>query len=176
MLEEFLDLTRKNKTKVNFYLQLALTIAGPIIGIWLGVLLTERKARRERIWDLKAKSYSEIFESLEMMRRFFDQAMSDLVRQKELSSVEEKAANDAYRTQRDQLFLLIARESWVLPDQVQKEISRLRDRLRARQETYWESIDDGQGALKSASTKLLDFARTDMATHPRSWLNRARHK
>ncbi|WP_430428734.1 hypothetical protein [Parasphingorhabdus sp.] len=158
------------------YLQLTLTIAGPIIGIWLGVLLTERKARRERIWDLKAKSYSEIFESLETMRRFFEQAMNDLVRQKDLSSAEENAANEAYRNQRDQLFLLIARESWVLPDKVQNEIFILRDRLRARQESYWESIDDGGGALKSASVVLLDFARTDMATLPRSWFIRTRDK
>lgn len=147
-----------------------LTATIGLLGVWLGVFLTERRAHRERAWELKARAYSAIFEALEKMRRSFERSYNAEVRGRERDEAEEEADNREYRATRDELFILIARESWILPGDVGDRIAELEKRLSARHDTYFESVDDGLAALKAASVSLREFARRDMATLRRSWL------
>lgn len=154
---------------MSSYLPLITAMTG-LMGVWLGVFLTERRAYRERAWELKARAYSAIFEALEKMRRSFERSYNAEVRGRERDEIEEEADNREYRATRDELFILIARESWILPGDVGYRIAELEKRLSARHDTYFESVDDGLAALKAASVSLREFARRDMATLRRSWL------
>lgn len=156
---------------MNGYVALFPALTG-LLGIWLGVFLAERKAYRERAWDLKAQSYSAIFEALEKMRRSYERSFNAEVSGRERDEAEEAADHAEFRATRDQLFILIARESWILPDEVNRQIADLEKRLSVRHDTYFESVDEGQAAVRAAALALRDFARRDMATRSRPWRER----
>ncbi|NLS25068.1 hypothetical protein S2M10_00310 [Sphingomonas sp. S2M10] len=151
------------------YLPLITTLTGPLVGIWLGVVLTERKTYRERAWELKARAYSAIFEALEKMRRSYERSYNAEVRGRERDEAEEEADNHEFRSTRDQLFILIASESWILPDEVSHQITSLEKQLSIRRDSYFEGVDDGRIAVRDTAARLRHFARRDMATLPRSW-------
>lgn len=152
---------------MNPILQTMITLAGPMIGIWLGVVLAEGKSYRERSWDLKAQSYSAIFGALETMRRSTNRALRAEMNGHERDEADEARDNEDYRTARDELFVRIARESWILPVEVQERVGRLEKQLNQRFDTYFDSLNEGIGALKEAATFLQEFARKDMSTQPR---------
>ncbi len=156
---------------MNYSLPLITALIG-LLGIWLGVGLTERRAYRERAWDLKAQSYSAIFEALEKMRRSYERSVNAEVSGRERDEAEEDADNREFRATRDQLFILIARDSWILPDEVNRQIAVLEKRLSVRQNTYFESVDEGQAAVRTAAIALRDFALRDMATRSLPWRER----
>lgn len=153
------------------YLPLLPALTG-LLGIWLGIVLTERKSYRERAWDLKARSYSAIFEALEKMRRSYQRSVNAEVSRRERDEAEEEADNQEFRATRDMLFILIARESWILPDEINCRVAELEKRLSVRHESYFESVDDGQVAVRATALALRDFARRDMATRIRPWRER----
>ena len=156
---------------MNNYLPMITAITG-LLGVWFGVFLTERRSYRERAWELKARAYSAIFEALEKMRRSFERSYNAEVSGRERHQADEEADNRNYRATRDELFILIARESWILPDELSRQLSELEKRLSVRHDSYFESVHDGPAPLKVASIALRDFARRDMATLSHSWLSR----
>lgn len=152
------------------YVQSAIALLGPLVGIWLGILLSERKTYRERGWDLKAQAYSAIFEALEKMRRSMNRALQAEVNHREQDEAEERQDNEQYRATREELFIRLARESWILPVAVHDRLTALERRLARRHDSYFDSIDDGHAALKDAVMELRKLARRDMATrHDHIW-------
>lgn len=139
-----------------------LTTLAPLAGVWLGAWLTDNRSLKERAWAQKAQAYSDTFEALHIMQRFFDAAAEDeLVRRDRPADVTAQRAAE-YREARQKMLRAVARQSWLLPEAVSARVARMETVFDAAYASYFEDLDASSHECQQAAKDLRELARRDM--------------
>ncbi len=92
----------------------------------------------------------------------------------------EASQSTKYSISRDKLFETVGRESWILPEEFTLKIELLEKTLKARHESYFDSLDSAAFECRKVAQGLRDVARRDMASQFNplmSWVrNRSPHR
>ena len=123
------------------------------------------QAHRTRVWDRKAESYAIILEALHIMHETYLRWLKDEELRRETDEETDQSRRDEYRAALQRLKNTIAREAWLLPDQVQQQISAMERALDLRHDNWYERVDNGCAEIKTAITALMRLARTDQLNH-----------
>ncbi|HEX8214263.1 MAG TPA: hypothetical protein VF582_02195 [Allosphingosinicella sp.] len=138
---------------------------GALVGlaaVWLASFLTSLRTHKDRIWNRKSEAYAVIFEALYDMQTWFDENLDDEMLRRDVDAQTQERRNASYRAAKDRLFRTLAREEWMLPNDVTLQFATLRSTLEAHYASWFEDLDTGAGAVHKTKKKLIEFARIDM--------------
>ena len=68
-----------------------------LLGVWMGSLLTSRRAHDDRIWQRKAEAYGKILEALNIMMRSYEDDLRDLENNRNRDSDYDEKRGTEYR-------------------------------------------------------------------------------
>lgn len=128
----------------------------------LGARFAREQAHDGRIWDRKAEAYSAILEALHEMEEWFNRALDDMYRCRDVDEATQATRNQGYRDATILLRRNLARQVWLLPVTVQARVAAMNKVLSARYESWFEDIDAGSFEVRRTIADIVEFARRDM--------------
>lgn len=135
-----------------------------IAAVWLAARFAYRQAHIGRVWERKAEAYSEILEALHEVEEWFRAEMDDECSRREVAEDVQAARNAEYSDARKRLRRRTAREVWLLPEEAQKRISAMNSEMSERQDTWFEHLDNGLGAVRNAVNDITRLAQTELGS------------
>ena len=138
------------------------SIVGTLLAVWIGSLLSSRRAHDDRIWQRKAEAYGKILEALNVMMWYFDDDHRDLESNvKRNSDYDEKRVAE-YRLSKRQLFSTVAREVWLLPVSVKTEADALVKVLDENHEDFSDDLNYHAFGIERSIKKIEALAKADL--------------
>lgn len=122
------------------------------------------RSMHERIWDRKAEAYSTIFGELNVMMRWVDEEIMDMVNQTGPSEAVRAERGKRYRDARDKLDMIAAQQSWLLSEDAQQVLQRMDREMTAPTMSFvWsDELEKTNGALVTAVQELTRLAKAEM--------------
>ncbi len=126
--------------------------------------LTAARAHDDRVWARKAAAYAAMFEAMgemsDVFRLWWRDYETAAFPDPSPQQVDER--QKAYAQAKKLLFTTVKREVWILPPAVTNEIDVLDVILTQRYDSSAEWLATTSEALRLATLRLSDFARSDM--------------
>jgi hypothetical protein len=137
-----------------------IALLGALAGVWLGSRLNASSSHREWMRDRTTQAYSIIFEALYDLQEWFSVNLHDEMLHRETDQATGEERHAAYRAAKDRLNRTLAREEWLLPDRVKPALQEMHNTLGARQESWFDHLDAGYGAVAKARKELIELAKS----------------
>jgi hypothetical protein len=145
------------------------SLFGGFIGAWAAASFSNRNFYAQHLWERRAESYSSIFEALHDMEHWFEVHLRDIQHGRDTDEAQSAAARESYKQGKAKLDATIARETWIVPDDIRKRLIKLDDDLIATPGTMWaEVVEDGANAIFTATRDLRELVRKDLLVARRS--------
>ena len=138
------------------------SIVGTLLAVWIGSLLSSRRAHDDRIWQRKAEAYGKILEALNVMMWYFDDDHRDLESNVKRNSDYHEKHHAEYRLAKRQLFSTVAREVWLLPVSVKAETDALAKVLDKDHENLTDHLNSQAFGIERSIKQIEALATADL--------------
>lgn len=143
-------------------------VAGILIAVvssWITVQLSLIKFQKEKLWEKKLESYSNIIESLHNLKEYLSSEESFETGERDREHVSKEfldrlvgkyiSSNEAVKKYKDIGELILPSEAILLLEKYYKEI-------KVERESYYEHVDETLHATNLCLKEMISFAKTDL--------------
>jgi hypothetical protein len=145
----------------------AITALASFFGAWVAARFALSRFYREKVWERKAAAYTAIFEALHFIEQWYSKHQDAYFEQREISDEESKALTKASRDAEAELARRLAAETWLIPNNCRKRLTKLTLELQSRERDWFQYLDTNLGRIYSATDELRDMVHADLHLYSR---------